>query len=437
MDLKKLLAWLEGHINIEATAGKVEGLSLARMERLLELLGNPHLDVPAVHLTGTNGKGSTAQMITRILVAHGLSVGTYASPHIEKINERIQRDGEQISDDDLAATLVDVRLAADHMTAADDPPSWFEIVTATAFRYFSDAAVDAAVIEVGMLGRYDATNVAATRVAVVTNVRKDHTDGAPGWREAIASEKAGIVKPTASLVLGETDPALQEIFLAEGPSTALRRDVDFETDTNVTAIGGRMVDVRTPRTSYDDVFVSLHGEHQGRNAALAIVAAEEFLDGELVREHLDAALGGAVMLGRFEIIAREPLVVLDGAHNVAGAAVAARTLAEDFHVFGGRFILVGMMRGKSPEELLEALDVRSADLVVCCEPNWPRALPAAELGAIAVSLGAQTEVISSPLDGLERLVALSTENDSILVTGSMYVVGAVRRAASASVHSPE
>lgn len=437
MDLQKLLAWLESHINIEATAGKVEGLSLARMERLLELLGNPHLDVPAVHLTGTNGKGSTAQMITRILVAHGLSVGTYASPHIEKINERIQRDAEPITDADLATTLVDVRLAADHMTAADDPPSWFEIVTATAFRYFSDAAVDAAVIEVGMLGRYDATNVAATRVAVVTNVRKDHTDGAHGWREAIASEKAGIVKPTVSLVLGETDPAMQQIFLDEGPAAALVRNVDFETGTNVTAIGGRMIDVRTPRTTYDEVFVSLHGEHQGHNAALAIVAAEEFLDAELIREHLDLALSEAMMLGRFEIIAREPLIVLDGAHNVAGAEVAARTLAEDFHVFGGRFLLVGMMRGKSPAELLEALDVRSADLVVCCEPNWPRALPAAELGAIAVGLGAQTEVIASPIDGIERLLALSTENDSILVTGSMYVVGAVRRAASASVHSPE
>lgn len=437
MKLDKLLSWLDDHVNIEATAGKVAGLSLVRMEMLAALLGDPQLDVPVVHITGTNGKGSTAHMVTRILSEHGMRVGTYASPHIHRLNERIQLDAEPIDDDALGATLDVVRLAVEHMESQGEQPSWFEIMTAAAFRYFSDQAVDIGVIEVGMLGRYDATNIASTAVAVVTNVTKDHTDGAEGWREAVASEKAGIIKPSSTLVLGETDDELRPIFLAEPAQKVLLRDDDFELQSNQLAIGGRSIDVRTPRAAYDEVFVSLHGEHQGRNAALAIVAAEEALDQELNREQLDAALGSATMMGRFEVAIREPLVVLDGAHNPAGAQVASRTLAEDFHVFGARYLLVGMMRGKNPAEMLEALGATESDVVVCCEPNWPRALPAVELAEVARSMGAPTEIVSSPIDGFDRLLTLATENDVILVAGSLYVVAAVREAITDSLDSPE
>lgn len=424
MSLEHQLNWLYNHVNLEAKgAGHVEGLSLDTMRALALLLGEPHLDYPVVQVTGTNGKGSTSHLTTLLLVEHGLSVGTYASPHVSAINERVQHDAQPIDDDMLEATLADVRVAADHL---DVTPSWFELMTATAFRYFNDAAVQAAVVEVGMLGRYDATNIADAAVAVVTNVQRDHTDGAEGWRQAIAGEKAGIIGPDSVLVLGETDDDLVPIFEAEGPATTLLAGRDFELGANRVAIGGRLIDVRTPRASYDDVFVALHGEHQGHNALLAIVAAEALLDHELDRDHLDLALATAHMPGRFEVLGREPLIVVDGAHNPDGAARAAATMAEEFTVLGQRMLVVGMMREKDPEAMLEAFDAKGADIVICTEPRWPRALPAAELGDVARSMGIVPEVIASPVDALERAEGLATESDAILVAGSLYVVGTVR-----------
>lgn len=426
MNLDQALRWLDSHINLEAgtpRAGSVGELSLDRMQGLLNMLGAPQLDVPVIHITGTNGKGSTAHLLSRILIAHGLSVGTYGSPHIDALNERIKHDDAPISDEDFTTVLNDLRLAADHLDAA---PSWFELVTAAAYRWFNDIAVEAGVIEVGMLGRYDATNVADTQVAIVTNVAKDHTDGAEGWKEAIAAEKAGIIRAGAPLVLGETNPELLPIWEAEEPSPTYLRDRDFGVSRNELAIGGRLIDLRTPRSTYDELFVSLHGRHQGDNAALAVVAAELFLDAELDREHLDEALATAVMPARFEVLGREPLVIVDGAHNAAGAASSIATLDEGFHVFGQRILIVGMMREKSPEEMLAALSIGDADLVVVCEPSWTRAMPVEQLAEAARSTGASVEVARKPADALERALALSTEADLILASGSLYVAAEVR-----------
>lgn len=427
MTLERELRWLDAQVSLEASglpkAGATDGLGNDAIRSLLQLLGDPHQDAPVIHLTGTNGKGSTAHMISLLLREHGLRVGTYGSPHVSVINERIQIDAEPLSDDDLADALEVVRLAAEH---GEVHGSWFDLVTAAAFRAFSDAAVDVMVIEVGMLGRFDSTNVVDGAVSVVTNISKDHTDGAEGWREAIASEKAGIVKPGCTLVLGDLDDDLHHYFEAEQPANVVRFGPDFELTSNALGVGGRVIDVRTQRDVYDAVMVSLHGRHQGVNAALAIAAAEAFLDGPLDRDHLDAAMGQAKMRGRFEVLAAEPVIVIDGAHNPHGARTAARTFAEAFTPFGQRMLIVGMMDEKDPVEMLQALDADKAEIVICCEPDWPRAMSANKLADAARSLGIEPEVATSPSDAIELALSFATEGDAILVAGSLYVAGAIR-----------
>lgn len=427
MTLERELRWLGSRVKLQLgstpRAGVTDGLDHQAISTLLGLLGDPHRDAPAIHLTGTNGKGSTAHMVSLILREHGLRVGTYGSPHVSVINERVQIDASPIGDDELADALAAVRVATEH---AEVNASWFDLMTAAAFRAFSDAAVDVMVVEVGMLGRFDATNVVDGEIAVVTNIAKDHTDGAPGWQEAVASEKAGIVKPGATLVLGDIDENLQHFFTDENPGQVLRLGPDIELMSNALGVGGRVIDVRTPHDMYEAVMVTLHGRHQGLNAALAIGASEAFLDGPLNRDHLDAALGQAKMRGRFEVLAAEPLIVIDGAHNPHGARTAASTFAEAFTPFGQRILVVGMMREKDPIEMLQALDAASFEIVVCCQPDWARALPVGELAAAARALHLEPEVAENPSDAIELALSLATEGDAILVAGSLYVAGAVR-----------
>jgi dihydrofolate synthase/folylpolyglutamate synthase len=395
------------------------------MRELCAVLGDPQHQQPTVHITGTNGKGSVARLVTALIGAHDLTVGTYTSPHLESINERISRNGESIADGDLAAVLTDL---AEIEGLLDHRPSYFELLTAAAFRWFSDQAVGAAVVEVGLLGRWDATNLVDAEVAVLTNVGRDHTDGQGDWRRRIAEEKAGIVKPGSTLVLGETDPALADVFSATPAAQVWRRDVDFGCVENRLAVGGRVLDLRTPGGAYDEVFLSLHGAHQGDNAALALAATEAFfarpLDPDLVAEAFAAVRNP----GRFEVIRREPLLVLDGAHNRDGAQAVAETLAEGFVVTGEHRLVIGVLAGRDPVELLEILDVESAAEVVCCTPDSPRALPAARLAAHVEDLGGRARVVSDVGEAVGVALATADPDDVVLVTGSLYTVGAARAA---------
>jgi dihydrofolate synthase/folylpolyglutamate synthase len=423
VDLARALAYLDEHVNLEASAGRIEGLSLDRVRRLTEVLGDPQDALPIVHLTGTNGKGSTARMITALLAETGLSVGTYTSPHLQRINERLARNGEPVDDDTLAELLGDIAAVE---PVAGVTPSYFEIMTAAAFRWFADIAVDVAVVEVGLLGRFDATNVADGRVAVVTNVGHDHSDFQGDWRARIAKEKAGIIKPGSSLVLGETDPELVPIFLAEQQAETWQRDVDFGCEANDVAVGGRLLDIRTPSGVLEQIFLSLHGAHQGDNAAAAVTAAEAFfarsLDADVVRE----AFGGLTVPGRFEVIRHAPLVVLDGAHNPEGAAAAAETLAADFSFDGRPILVVGMLAGRNPRDVLDALEVGGASLVVACTPPSARAIPAEVVAAVAEEFGVVVEVVPDVARAVDRALDVATAADAVLVAGSLYVVGAAR-----------
>src|SRR4051812_38175808 len=289
MDLPDALAYLDQHLNREATAGKIEGLHLEHMLRLTEVLGDPHRAYPVIHITGTNGKGSVARMVTALLVESGLSVGTYTSPHLEALNERISWNGEAIDDDSLAAAIADVATVE---PLAGVTPSWFEIVTAAALSWFATVAVDVAVIEVGLLGRFDATNVVDAEVAVITNVGFDHTDGVGDWRSAIAFEKAGIVKPGSFLVLGGTDEHPPSLFLAGHPRQTWERAVDFGVAQALPAVGGRLVDLHTPLGAHEQVFVPVHGAHQADNAAIAVAAVEAFFGRALEPDIVEEGFAG-------------------------------------------------------------------------------------------------------------------------------------------------
>ena len=394
------------------------------MRRLVDVLGDPQTAYPVIHLTGTNGKGSTARMITALLQAQGLSVGTYTSPHLERINERLMWDGRPIDDEALAEQITAV--AAVEPLLDDVTPSYFEILTAAAFRWFADLAVDVAVVEVGLLGRWDATNVAHAAVAVVTNVGHDHTDGGPGWRRKVAEEKAGIIESDGILVLGETDPQLAPIFAAESPSITWRRDEDFGCVTNRLALDGRLLDLQTPGARYDEVFLPAHGAHQGDNAAVALAAAEAFFGRPLDPGVVEEALATVTLPGRFEVLGRSPLVILDGAHNPEGARALAATLAESFAPPGRTVFVVGMLRPRDVDEMLAALEVEAPALLIACTPSSPRAVPADEVAAAARSRGVDVEIVADVGDAVQRARRVAEEGDAIVITGSLYVVGSAR-----------
>jgi dihydrofolate synthase/folylpolyglutamate synthase len=422
---EQALAYLDDHTDLERmAAGSWEPPTLERMHALAGMLADPQRAQPVVHVTGTNGKGSTARLVTALLAAHNLSVGTYTSPDLERINERIARNGEPIDDEAFAEA---VGAVGDLEGLSGIRPHRFEILTLAAFRWFADLAVDAAVVEVGMGGTWDATNVVDGVVSIVTNVTLDHAEVLGATRAAIAADKAGIARPGGVLVVGETDPELLPLFEARASAGLWWRNRDFGCTSNRVAVGGRVLDLYTPGARYDDVFLSLHGEHQGDNAAVALAGAEAFfgrpLDDEVVRE----AFASIEVPGRFEVVGRGPLTVLDGAHNPAGAAALARTV-NDFGIAGERLLVVGMNTGRDPVEMLEALDARSARGIVATAADWARAMPPEDIAAAARTLGIDAEVVASVPAAVQRAIGLATEDDLVLVTGSLYVVGEARRA---------
>ncbi len=404
---------------------------LAAMRRLVEVLGDPQTALPVIHVTGTNGKTSTARCLTALLGAKGLRVGTFTSPHLEAINERIAVNGQPISDDDLASLLGEIA-SVEPMLGEDLHLTWFEILAGAAMRWFADQPVDIAVLEVGMGGRWDATNVADAVVAIVTNIGLDHVEFLGPTRADVAGEKAGVVKPGSTLILGERDPELRPIFERQDPAEVWLDGVEYECVGNELAVGGRVLDLRTPGASYDGVWLDLHGRYQGDNFAAALAAAEAFfagpIDDRLVRE----AAATVSSPGRLEIVGRHPLVVLDGAKNLEGAHRAAEAVAEEFGSATSEILVVGMLRGKDPAGMLEALGVGRSRLVIACPAPSPRTQTAAEVAEAARSLGVEAVEAESVPEALEEAFRSAGADDLILVTGSLYVVGAARAALAVS-----
>jgi dihydrofolate synthase / folylpolyglutamate synthase len=425
-------AWLDAHVNLETGVGvPARGgvarrlLAVDRQRPLMDLLGSPQLEYPAIHLTGTNGKTSVARMTSALLVASGLSTGAYTSPHLDRMNERMSWNGDPVDDLTLDDLLRAVAAVEDLLP---DAPSYFEILTAAALRWFGDVAVDVAVVEVGLGGEGDATNVVDGLVAVVTNVSMDHGEYIGPTLGEIAVEKAGIVKPGSTLVLGETAPDLGRPFLDRGAGRVVRRNVDFAVTGNRPAVGGRVVDLFTPLGEYRDLFLGVHGAHQADNAAAALTAVECFLERAVEPQLVAEAFATVRTPGRLEVVGHEPLVLLDGVKNVAGARALRVALAEEFAGLSRTFV-VGLMREKEPREMLEALGVRDASLLVCCRPDSPRGYDPAVLADTARELGmdrASVVVIDDVKDAVAYAIERAGEDGEVVVTGSLYVVSPAR-----------
>lgn len=406
-------------------AGGVPAPTLERIRRLMAFMGDAQRAYPVVHITGTNGKGSTARMVTALLVGMGLSVGTYTSPDLERVNERLAWNGEPIADDEFAGLIESVAALE---PLIEEAPTRFEILTAAAYRWFADIAVDVAVVEVGLGGRWDATNVADAMVAVVTNVSADHAEILGPDLADIAREKAGIVKPGSTLVLGETEPGLAQVFRAAGAAQVWERHADFAVQANRLAHGGRLVDLRTPGAGYNELYLPVHGAHQADNAAAAVTAVEAFFGRSLPTEVVESAFAGLRLPGRMEVVSRQPVVLLDGAHNPAGARAAAATLAEEFDTDSGLILVLGMLAPRDPTEMLEALGAAGARLVVAVAPPSPRAVSPVEVATATARLGVRAEVAGSVTEALDRAQAEAAGTGLVLVTGSLYLVGAARAA---------
>lgn len=448
MDITEALAFLDAHYNFESgVTNDVAGIapwvapvpdhaqaprrldppSLERMRRLLVFLGDPQLDFPILHITGTNGKGSTARMAASLLHAAGHRVGTYTSPHLQRLNERIAMNGKAIDDTDLAVVLTALELAE---TAAGERCSFFELITAAAYRYFGDEAVEAGVIEVGAGGRWDATNTADGIVSVITNVELDHMEWFGNTKAEIAREKVGIVKPGATAIIGDTDPDIVALLEREslrlGAERVLTKGFDFACDSNRLALAGRVLTLRTPTTSYSSVFVPLHGSHQGENATTALVAVETFLGAPLEPDVVLAGFAAVENPGRMEVVSRGPLVLLDGAHNPAGARTAAVTLSEEFAANPGRIIVIGLLKGRDPGAMLDALEAERAKLVIVVTPPSPRAMAPDDVVAAAMQRGIPAIIARTIANAIDHALEEAENDDVVLITGSLYLVGAAR-----------
>jgi len=419
------MAYLDGLTGYEQT-GRLDSPTLERMVRLTGAMGDPQRGYPVIHLTGTNGKGSTAAMTASLLRGQGLRVGTYTSPHITRLAERVTIDGEPVSDEHLARAVEEVRQAAGR---AGVTPSWFEAVTAAAFWLLAAARVQVAVIEVGMLGRWDATNVADGAVAVITNVELDHTEVAGPTRAAIAAEKAGIIKPGAALILGERDPALRPIFEARKPGRILTTGREMSWRHRRLTPDGAVVDLINRWGLRTDVRIGMLGAHQSDNALLALTAAEAFTGVAIPADAVTAALSAVRVPGRLEIIATNPVVALDGAHNPAAAAALRQGVEENFASLAPRVLLFGALAGRDPAAFLDQAGVRSADLVITTQATSPRAVPADVLAQVARGFGVPVTAVPLPAQALAAAHAAAGPRGLVIATGSLSLVGPLRAAA--------
>lgn len=415
--------------------------SVTRIAALMDVLGEPQRAYPSIHITGTNGKTSTARMIEALLNAFELRTGRYTSPHVQSITERISLDGAPIAPERFIETYEDVKPYVE-MVDAQQPYrlSFFEVLTGMAYAAFADAPVDVAVVEVGMGGTWDATNVIDSTVAVITPISLDHTDRLGTTPAEIAGEKAGVIKEGATVILAQQPVDAAQVMLkkaVEVDATVAREGMEFGVTSREIAVGGQLIGLRGLGGEYEEIFLPLYGAHQAHNAAVALAAVEAFfgIGAEQARSlDIDAirkAFASVLSPGRLEVVRSSPTVVLDAAHNPAGAKAAAEGVSEAFS-FSRLIGVVGTSADKDVRGLLEAFEPIFAEIVVT-QNSTPRAMDADELAAIAVEVFGDERVQVEPRldDALEAAITLAEEEDEyagagVLVTGSVITVGEAR-----------
>ena len=412
---------------------------LERIRLLMDVLGSPHRSYPAIHITGTNGKSSVARIVDSLLQSFGLRVGRFTSPHLESVTERITIDGVPLTAERFAEVYDEI---APYIELVDSrmpvPMTFFEVLTGMAFAAFADAPVDVAVLEVGLGGLWDATNVVEAHTAVVLPVGLDHVPLLGTTLTEIATEKAGIIHSGATVILAAQQPEAAEVLLrraVEVGATVAREGLEFGVVDRRTAVGGQLVTLQGLAGTYDEMFLPLFGAHQAQNAACAVAAVEAFLGGgesrqidpDAVREGLAAARSP----GRLEVVRTSPTVVLDAGHNPHGMAATVRALADSFS-FTRLVGVVACLADKDVRGMLEVLDPALTSIVVTTNSS-PRALPVDDLYALAVEVFGEDRVSAEDRldDALDTAVQLAEDEveyggAGVLVTGSVVTVGEAR-----------
>ena len=415
---------------------------MQKIRDLMDVLGSPQRAYPAIHLTGTNGKTSTARMIDALLQAHGLHTGRYTSPHLETVRERISLDGEPISEEQLVATYREVEPLAELLDERNvEQLTFFDMTTAMAYAAFADAPVDIAVVEVGLGGAEDATNVIEAGVCVITPIGLDHTEWLGDTIEEIAWAKSGIIHKGARVITAQqTEEAMRPLLerCVEVGATLAREGVEFGVTQRDIAVGGQVLSLQGLGGVYDEIFLPLFGAHQAQNAACALAAVEAFLgagpekqlDVEVVRE----GFAKVDSPGRLERVRSAPTILLDGAHNPHGMAATVKALEEEFS-FRNLIAIVAVLADKDAEGILDLLEPITTHVVVTRNSS-PRSMPLEELEQLAVEFYGEDRVTvaENMPDAIEEAVVLA-ESDSngeqagvgVLITGSIVTVADARK----------
>jgi dihydrofolate synthase / folylpolyglutamate synthase len=421
--------------------------TLTRITALMDMLGSPQRNYPAVHVAGTNGKTSVTRMIDALFTRLQLRTGRMTSPHLQMVTERIGIDNEPISPERYVEAFTDIApfiQMVDERSAADGGPamSKFEVLTAMGFSAFADAPVDVAVVEVGLGGTWDSTNVIDAQVAVITPIAADHTEYLGTEITGIAAAKAGIIKADSTVILAEQSPEITETLLRrciEVDASVAREGSEFAVLGRQVAVGGQQLQLQGLGGIYDDIFLPLHGEHQARNAVLALAAVEAFfgagpnrqLDSDAVRD----AFASVTAPGRLERVRSAPTVFIDAAHNPHGARALATALSEEFD-FRKLVGVVAVMADKDATGILAALEPVLDELVVT-QNSSPRAMDADVLADQAVARFGDERVVVAPnmAEALETAIAMaedvaepgeSVSGAGVVVTGSVVTAGEAR-----------
>ena len=427
---------IEQELNKRWPESKIEP-TLDRVIALTDALGSPQLSYPSIHIAGTNGKTTTARMIDQLLTELGYRVGRYTSPHLESFTERISIKGQPISDQQMITTYDDIALYLDLIDSRQlFPISYFEALTAMAFVAFAEYPVDVGVIEAGMGGQWDATNVLSSLVSVMTPIGFDHMEYLGNTLTEIAQTKAGIFKPESNVVLAAQTSEVAKVLMAnvlKVSAIPFREGVEFSVKKRSLAVGGQLISLAGIYGDVEDIYLPLYGDHQSNNAGLALASVEAFagvkLDEELVRQ----AFSKIKSPGRCEIIYQDPTVIIDAAHNPHGAAAIAKTISTEFD-FQMVVAVVAVLSDKDVDGILQQLST-AVDYIITTQSNSPRALDSAELAKIASKYfkPEQIEVISD-LGGaityaIEKVNLSNQVSDgpgAVLITGSVVTAGMAR-----------
>lgn len=416
--------------------------TLERVQRLTELLGDPQKTYPVVHLTGTNGKTSTARMIDSLLREAGLRTGRFTSPHLESVRERITLNGEPISEQQFVEAYTEIAPYLDVVDSEQEHPlSFFEVITAMGFAVFADAPVDVAIIEVGLGGTWDATNVADGVVSVITPIAVDHAHILGTDPVTIAGEKSGIIKPGGTAVIAQQSLDVLEVLQRRANQVGAqvaREGLEFGVTSRTVAVGGQLISVKGLAAEYEEIFLPLHGEYQAHNAATALAAVEALLgateqtEGRVTTEVVQAGFAETTSPGRMEVVRTGPTVIVDAAHNPHGAEATAATVSEAF-AFNPLIGVIGVMKDKDVYGVLEAYEP-IMETVVVTRNSFDRSMPAEELGEIAAEVFGEDRVVVKPrlLDAIDEALRLAEQNaiafgsGGVLITGSVITAGEAR-----------